>query len=361
MVILLATVLLFQTVTFSPIVAQSSNTDTKIPGWFKSNAKWWKDGKISDQEIINAIENLLSRKIIKLDSSKIKSTTAALESSSPLSPKADKRISGYVKNIFALWEEGSVSDSDVANAIKFLIEENIIITSSSSIPKTPRQLAVIIDQIHQSIPNQHFQNKAQQYLKNAGYDVDLYTTNDVTIDFLKKLPSMNYKFIIFRTHSLEDPESENPTFLFTGEKYNINNYIQEQLFGQIAKGVPLYEQDLAVLSENKEYLSDKLYFVVGSKFVDELMVGKFPDSVIIIGGCESARNNDLGISLVNRGASSVIGWDRTVGSPDNDQAILSLLDNILIKKMEVRDAVLSVNDEFLYDPIYSPQLRYIYR
>jgi len=72
LVFFLATVLFFQTVTFSPIALASHNEDTNIPSWFKTNAKWWKEGKISDEDIINAIENLLKRGIIKLDSTKIK-------------------------------------------------------------------------------------------------------------------------------------------------------------------------------------------------------------------------------------------------------------------------------------------------
>ena len=37
-----------------------------MPSWFKSNAKWWEEGRISDTEILNAIENLLNKEIIKV-------------------------------------------------------------------------------------------------------------------------------------------------------------------------------------------------------------------------------------------------------------------------------------------------------
>ena len=50
------TVLLFQTVTFSPMVsAQISNEDTNMPSWFKNNVKWWNEEKLSDKNMINAI------------------------------------------------------------------------------------------------------------------------------------------------------------------------------------------------------------------------------------------------------------------------------------------------------------------
>jgi len=172
LIFFLAAILLFQTVTFSPIaLAQNNNEDNNVPSWFKNNVKWWKEEKLSDEEIINAIQNLVKREIIKLDSGKIKSATN-LELSLPLPPN---KIPNYVKDTFVSWEEGSVSDSDVTNSIKSLMEANIINTSASSQDK-PRPLAAIIDQLNDLIPNKRYQQKALGYLEDAGYDVDIYTT-----------------------------------------------------------------------------------------------------------------------------------------------------------------------------------------
>jgi len=356
LVFFLATVLLFQTVTS---LAQSHNEDTNMPSWFKNNAKWWKEGKISDGDIINAIENLLKRGIIKLDSTKIKIGTTIPESRLFLPPNKDgASIPSYVKNTFVSWEEGVFSDSDVANTIKFLIEANIIITSTSSPDKQPRQLAAIIDQLHDSIPNKSFQQKAQQYLENAGYDVDVYTTEDITVDFYKKLPSMNYKFIYIRTHSFEVAGDDDKTYLFTGEKYDINKYIQEQLSGQVSKGMPISVQEIMKLQESNELSIDMLYFVVGTKFVDELMVGKFPQTVIVIGGCESTKTDDLARSLISRGASEVVGWDRSINSLENDRVMLALLEEVLINKTGFYDAIPSVMQEFGSGLQYSSMLKH---
>jgi len=377
LVFFLATVLLLQTVIFSPLAfAQSTNDDIQIPSWFKTNAKWWKEDRISDIEIINSIQNLVERGIIKLDTKNIQSEFT--ESNVPVSSSTEKmQIPSFIKQVFEFWEEGSVSDTEVANAIKFLIEEKIIITQISSIPKqeekspiieqpsqSPKQegkSAAIIDQLHDSLPNESFQKRAKQYLEYAGYNVDIYTTNDITVDFFKKLPSMNYEFIYIRTHSLEDPDSEYPTFLFTGEKNDGQSYIQEQLFKQVGIGMPIYEQELAALSENYELTLDKAYFVVGAKLIDELMVGEFPKSVIIIGGCESVRSNDLADALISRGAASVIGWDRTISVAENDKAMLVLLEELLIKKAVIRDSISSVMEKFGSDSEVSPQLRYLHR
>jgi len=356
LVFFLTTVLLFQTVTFSPMAsAQSSNEETNIPSWFKNIVKWWKEDKLSDREFINVMDNLLKRGIIKLDSTKIKSGETLPESRLFLPPNKDgASIPSYAKNTFVSWEEGVFSDSDVANTIKFLIEANIFATSSQD--KQPRQLAAIIDQLADSIPNKSFQQKAVGYFEDAGYDVDVYTTEDITVDFYKKLPSMNYKFIYIRTHSLEVPELGNSTFLFTGEKYDIDKYIMEQFSEQVTKAAPFNDQLPIEMIQNATLLADTTYFTVGAKFVDEVMVGKFPQTVIIVGGCETVRKHDLAKSLIVRGASTVVGWDRTIGSFENDRVMLALLEEVLVKKTGFYDAVPLVMEEFGSNLQYSSRL-----
>jgi hypothetical protein len=103
---------------------------------------------------------------------------------------------------------------------------------------------------------------------------------------------------------------------------------------------------------------DETYFMIGSKFIDELATGKFPQSVIIIGGCESVRNPDLAKSLVLRGASSVIGWDRSINSMENDKVMLALLEEALINKTGMYDAIGSVMDRYGENLQYSSELFY---
>jgi len=249
---------------------------------------------------------------------------------------------------------------EVSNAIKYLVEEKIINTPFSVL-KQPRPLAVIIDQLHDSIPNPYFQEKAIQHLELAGYKVDVITTEDITVDFYKNLPSMNYKYIVIRTHGLEDVNYNNATYLFTGEKYDVNQYIPEQLSHQLGKGAPIYEEAMNLLKEKKESLDDRMYFLVGSKLVDELMVGKFPDSIILIGGCESVRNKDLAESLILRGASEIVGWDRTIGSIENDRIMLAFLEKTLVDKEKIQDAVIELNDKYSSELQFSSELNYVYR
>ena len=355
LVFFLAIVLLFQAVTFSPLAVAQESEEIKIPSWFKNNAKWWEEDRISDTEILNAIQNLLDQGVIKLDSNKISEA-----SSYDLPYRDNTKIPSYVKQIFVYWQEGTVSDSDVSNALKFLIESGIIKTPSATDSKS-KPLAAIIDQLHDTIPNQNFNENAKQYLELAGYKVDFYTTKDITIDFYKNLPSKNYKYIIIRTHSLEEPTYNNATFLFTGEKYDVNKYFMEQISGQLGKGAPIYGEEREIIIRAGQNLDERMYFLVGTKFVDELMVGKFSDSVILIGGCESLRNNDLAKSFISRGAMHVVGWDRTIGATENDKILLEFLEKTIVDEKKIDDVVIELNDEYSEDLMFSSKLRHAYR
>ena len=215
--------------------------------------------------------------------------------------------------------------------------------------------AVIIDQLYDEIPNAKFHSKATEYLEKAGYTVDIVTTKDVTVDFYKKLPKMNYKFVIVRTHGAENT---NDVVLFTGERYSEEEYIQEQLFGQLKKATPLREivykidgsdsSDWVIVNETTMYLKTSIkptdetideYFAIAPNFVSHGMEGKFHDTVFILGGCNTLSNPSLAQSLKDRGASLVVGWDNTVGSADNDLAILQFLKNLFVENKEMNEVL----------------------
>jgi len=217
--------------------------------------------------------------------------------------------------------------------------------------QSPAKLrAVIIDQLNDEIPNYNFQANATRMLEDAGYTVDLYTTKDITVEFYKKLPSMNYNFILIRTHGGEgNPDEEYPTRLFTGEKYETGKYTIEQLSGQVGYGFPFYEEDLTEFQKNQEDPYDHAYFTVGSKLVKDGMEGTFPDSTIIVGGCQSARSHDLMTAFIRRGADHVLGWDATIGSGDNDKAMTLLLEEVLVNKATIYDAAAKINEDVIFD------------
>jgi len=115
--------------------------------------------------------------------------------------------------------------------------------------------------------------------------------------------------------------------------------------------------DLNVLKEISGNPYDQAYFTIGSKLIKEGMVGTFPDSIIIVGGCQSARSHDLMESLIHRGADHVLGWDATIGSRDNDKAMTLLLEDILVNKVPLYDAVVKINEDLISDFTYVTKLR----
>lgn len=238
--------------------------------------------------------------------------------------------------------------------ISVYLVQNLDDTQSN--PSITIAKAVIIDQLHDDLPSQFFQNQATEFLTSAGFEVDLFTTQDITVDFYKELPSKNYDFIVIRSHSVASGTTEESASIFTGEIYTESKYIQEQLSGQIGRAVPFIQSEVDEVGFAS--LTNKTYFVVGSKLVDELMVDSFSGSIIILGGCDTASGKLLASSLLRRGASEVVGWDGLVGSHDNDRGMLALLEMILIDDVSTSMAVEKVMENFTPRSDYSPTLKY---
>jgi len=142
---------------------------------------------------------------------------------------------------------------------------------------------------------------------------------------------------VARTHSLAIKEQDRQSvWMFTGEKYTENKYIKEQLAGQVSRGVPFLSSAAA---KDKEEAAKQRLFIIGSKFVDEEMTGRFPGTTLILGGCDTLSYPFMAKSLVNRGASAVIGWYGLVSLFDNDRVTLKVLEEILINGQDPDDAV----------------------
>jgi len=198
--------------------------------------------------------------------------------------------------------------------------------------------AAIIDQLHNDIANENYQKMLTEYLETAGYEVDLYTTDAITVNFYKRLPAMNYEFIVIRSHALGPGVIEDSATLFTGEKYAEDKHLQEQLSGLVGIGIPFRPSYVEQLG-GQELFSEDRYFVLGSKLIDEKMIGSFPGSTIILGGCDTQEENLLANSLLGRGASEIVGWNGLITARDNDVIILELLEEVLVNDVAMDEAI----------------------
>jgi len=213
--------------------------------------------------------------------------------------------------------------------------------------------AVIIDQLYNDYPNERYRNEVTEMLSKAGYKVDIVETAEVTLEFYKQLPSMNYKIIIFRGHSLGESNGVTKSAsLFTGEIYNHHKYIKEQFLDQVAIGVPYLFSELRETGGVGSQPANHTYFVVGSKMVDELMVGNFDESIIILAGCETMEGTLLADSLLKRGASDVIGWNGLIGVYNNDMVIKFLINKTLANGLDIGEAVDYMNEQIDGQVVY---------
>ena len=84
-----------------------------IPSWVKSNAKWWADGSIGDNDFVKGIQYLIQQKIIT-----IPPTTQGTSSQTTM-PSWIKKDAGW-------WSAGEMSNEDFIKAIQYLVTSGII-------------------------------------------------------------------------------------------------------------------------------------------------------------------------------------------------------------------------------------------
>jgi len=91
------------------------NYNPKVPEWIQSNAKWWSEGTIDDDDFIGGIQYLMQEKIINIPNL----TEQSLDSSK-------EKIPDWVKNTAGWWADGLIGEEDFLNGIKYLVEKDII-------------------------------------------------------------------------------------------------------------------------------------------------------------------------------------------------------------------------------------------
>ena len=234
----------------------------------------------------------------------------------------------------------------------------ILSTACSSPPQatpTPtaqseERKAALVDQIALTHPKPEFTDQALAYLEEAGFSTDVYEGEEVTIELYRTLPEQGYDLILIRSHStniLNENIPGGPVFLFTSEVYDNNRYVKEQLANRIGRAKALHDED------------SPLYFAILSGFVRQDMEGRFEDTLIIIGGCQSLGTPDLAQAFIERGASAVIGWNEWVDLSHNDQTLLHLLHGLTLERLTLEQAVRKTMNEVGSDPAYDSTLTYL--
>jgi len=209
---------------------------------------------------------------------------------------------------------------------------------------TKPKAAIIDALIH--YPNRTFVDEATKILSDAGFEVDYISHEEVTVDLYKSLPSLGYKFLIFRVHCgplirrLQNGTvvPGDDAILFTAETYLKDKYLSYQRNGQLAMA--------------KIIGRDEVYFAVPPWFFDQCAEGRFQDTIVILDSCYGFYSSSMAEAFVRRGAKVFIGWDGEVQASHTDSAVIILLSSLLIDGLTVKQSVDKVMENAGPDPYY---------
>jgi hypothetical protein len=214
----------------------------------------------------------------------------------------------------------------------------------------PRK-AAIVDQLSLTQPNPAFAASATSILEQAGYTVDYFRGEQVTVEFYRNLPTHDYDLIILRVHSGITSEVDVTTgekarmeyvALFTGEPYSETKYPDEP---ERRIGKATYYEGAPPL------------FGIGPDFITYSMRGSFDKALVVLMGCDGLRSQRTGQAFLDKGASAFVSWTRSVSASHTDAATERLLEKLLIDGLPVGEAVAQTAAEVGPDPSYGAELR----
>jgi hypothetical protein len=203
--------------------------------------------------------------------------------------------------------------------------------------------AAIVDQLSHSHPNYAFVKESTAILEGAGYKVDYYKGEDVTVEFYRNLPALQYDLIVFRVHSTF-VQRYLSLAMFTSEPYSKERYVDEQHRNRVASGFIEPYHD-----------GDPHYLVITDKFVRYSMNGSFRDTLIIMMGCTGMKKC-MASAFLQKGAKAYIGWNGLVSAEHTDKATIQLLKQLLLERQTIAKAIRETMKEAGLDPRHKSML-----
>jgi hypothetical protein len=190
---------------------------------------------------------------------------------------------------------------------------------------------------------------ATNVLKQAGYAVDYYSGQEVTVDLYRTLPTHGYKLLILRVHSSATGAGGQayPVTLFTSERYSETRYAYEQLTDQLTTAAYSFE----------EKAQGVVYFGIKPSFVTESTQGSFQKALVVMMGCQGLENTEMANAFVNKGARVFVSWSDSVTASHTDTATVALLQQLAQGK-SVQEAVNTSMKLVGPDPLFNSRLAY---
>jgi hypothetical protein len=216
-------------------------------------------------------------------------------------------------------------------------------------PAGPR--AAIVDQLSLTQPNPEFAQSATSLLGQAGYAVDYYPGEEVSVDFYRNLPTHDYELLILRVHAAQIHVPDDGVWtatddvsLFTSEPYRpVTSEDEEWKRGWRLRRV--------AYSEDGPY-----YFGIPPEFIELSMKGSFDGTTVILMACSGLRSEASGQAFLDKGASAFVSWNASVSATHTDAATERILEHLLIDKLTLREAVARTIAEVGPDPEFGAEL-----
>ena len=191
--------------------------------------------------------------------------------------------------------------------------------------------AAILDGLYSESPNMTFSQILTNYLSAAGYTVDIFRGENVTIDLLRNIAG--YKVVILRLHSTVGPDPDRNLYVFSGEPYNTSGY-----------GFPVRQ---GRTTEGKEYFATTIFSLGSFARADALK-----DSTVILMGCNGTGDPYSINRLFKKGVKVYFGWTGYVDLSHTDEATLALVKALCLEKLSPEQAVQKAMTEVRPDPLY---------
>ncbi|MDH7563922.1 MAG: hypothetical protein QHH24_03435 [Candidatus Bathyarchaeota archaeon] len=190
--------------------------------------------------------------------------------------------------------------------------------------------AAIVDQLggKDQFPNPEFNETGSvaSMLREAGFNVTYYRSENVTVNFYRELAKKSYGIILLRTHAAVRTD-ESLVDLFTSERFKT--------------GIYEYERNNNLLTG--AYYSWKpgiYYFAVTYKFIENIE-GIFPQSLIIAMGCNTLNENctEMAEAFIRKGAQAYLGWTGWIQPSHMDNETIKLLRGFLVEGKTLNQVV----------------------
>ena len=209
--------------------------------------------------------------------------------------------------------------------------------------------AAIVDQLGLTSPGPEFVESAAAMLAAAGYKVDYFPGEEVTVSFYRSLPERGYDLVLLRAHSGRIVSDDlkaltDDVTIFSGESF-----------------VPgRYEDDVrarALIDAYYSYEATDPLFGITAEFVRSSMNGRFDGTLIIMMGCDGLRSQRIGQGFLDRGASAFVSWSKPVSASHTDATTQELLEKLFLEGLDAATAVSETAAEVGPDPFYEAELR----